>query len=100
MAFKAKDGSEHTNMMTANRANARFDARPKGAPVSDPGSDSGQPKSIEDDPEAMQAIDVLKQKGYTADDVAQAMGGDDQSALMDSGSEATQAAPLQIPGMQ
>jgi len=83
MQFPAKDGSMHGSQMKA------FDAsQPKQA---------DQPKSIQDDPKAMQCVDDLKSMGYTADDVAQAMG--PEEAPMDSGKEATQAAPLQIPGM-
>lgn len=55
------------------------------------------PPPIDQNPQAMQLVDQLKQMGYTADDVAQAMGGDDQQS-MDSGAQATQAAPLNIPG--
>jgi hypothetical protein len=83
MQFPAKDGSMHPSQMKA------YDA-------SQPNPDA-QPKSIQDDPKAMQCVDDLKSMGYTADDVAQAMGDDQQ--MQPTGKEATQAAPLQIPGM-
>ena len=48
----------------------------------------------------MQCVDQLKQMGYTADDVAQAMGDEDQSQPGgDGGAMATKAAPMQIPSM-
>jgi hypothetical protein len=86
MQFPAKDGSMHPSQMKA------YDAS-----KSAPSSQDDQPKSIQDDPKAMQCVDDLKSMGYTADDVAQAMGDDQQ--MQPTGKEATQAAPLQIPGM-
>ena len=57
------------------------------------------PQPIEQNPQAMQLVDQLKQMGYTSDDVAQAMGdGDQDDQQQDSGAQATQAAPLNIPG--
>lgn len=109
MAFKAKDGSEHTNMMTVNKRNASLAAKgPSSAPPSSP-DDSSQapddgsqqqvdPGPIEQNSDAMQLVDHLKSMGYTADDVAQAMN-DDQSQAAPSGQQATSAAPMQIPGM-
>jgi hypothetical protein len=84
MQFKANDGSMHKSQKQA------YDASQAPAPTD-------QPKSIEDDPKAMQCVDELKQMGYTADDVAQAMGEDEQQP--DTGAAATQAAPLAIPGV-
>lgn len=89
MQFKAKDGSTHGSQMKAFQAG-------QAAPSDASQSDGSQPQSITDNPEAMQCVDKLKQMGYTTDDVAQAMDADNGS----SGQEATQAAPLQIPGMQ
>jgi hypothetical protein len=61
---------------------------------------SSAPQPITDNPQAMQCVDQLKQMGYTADDVAQAMGDDDQSQPSgDGGAMATKAAPMQIPSM-
>jgi hypothetical protein len=80
----------------------------KPSPVTDD-QDGGQ-NDIEQDPAAMKCIDLLVQKGYTADEVAQAMddlsGGDqdqgDDDGSMDDGSQSPggQSAPLQIPGMR
>jgi len=53
---------------------------------------------IESNPDAMSAIDQLKQMGYTADDVAQAMQ-DDQSSASGCNAPGGSKAPLQIPGM-
>jgi Holliday junction resolvasome RuvABC DNA-binding subunit len=59
----------------------------------------GKPEPIEQNQQAMQLIDQLKQMGYTADDVARAMGGAEQEdESQDAGAQATQAAPLNIPG--
>lgn len=61
---------------------------------------SGTSQPITDNPQAMQMVDQLKQMGYTADDVAQAMGDEEQSqAGGDGGKMATAAAPMQIPSM-
>jgi hypothetical protein len=85
MQFPAKDGSMHPSQKQA------FDAGSK--PAAAPSDDGSQP--ITDNPEAMQCIDKLQQMGYTADDVAQAM----DSGQAQSGQQATQAAPMQIPSM-
>lgn len=76
-------------------------------PSTDPGSmsepdaaGSSTPQPITDNPEAMKCVDDLKQMGYTADDVAQAMGDEDQAqGGSDGGAMATKAAPMQIPSM-
>jgi hypothetical protein len=84
---------------------------PAPAPQASPSSDgqAGAPKSIQDDPKAVECIEYLKSAGYTPDDVADAMatpddmGSDsdtDTGSDMDSGSAATQAAPMSIPGMR
>ena len=99
MQFNAKDGSKHSSQMKA------FDASQK--PAAPAGPDAGadptqaQPKSIQDDPQAMQLVDQLKQMGFTGDDVAQAMDGmgDQRASTAPGGQAATAAAPLQIPGM-
>lgn len=91
MQFSAKDGSKHPSQMKAYEAS-------QSAPAPEAGIDA--PKSIQDDPKAMSLVDQLKAMGYTPDDVEQAMGGsemDEQSQM--GGQAATQAAPLQIPGM-
>lgn len=63
-------------------------------------SSSSTPQPITDNPQAMQCVDQLKSMGYTADDVAQAMGDEDQSQPSgDGGAMATKAAPMQIPSM-
>jgi hypothetical protein len=92
MQFKANDGSSHPSQMKAYEASQKPAAAPEA---------TDQPKSIQDDPQAMQLVDQLKQMGYTADDVEQAMGGGDDTGAgaLQSGQEATQAAPLNIPGM-
>lgn len=74
-------------------------------PTDDPSQPADQssnstPQPITDNPQAMQMVDQLKQMGYNADDVAQAMGDEDQSrAGGDGGAMATKAAPMQIPSM-
>lgn len=85
MNFTANDGSKHGSQMQAYQASQT------------PAAPTDAPKDIESDPHAMQLVDELKQMGYTADDVAKAMG-DDQDASP-GGQEATKAAPMQIPGM-
>jgi hypothetical protein len=80
----------------------------KAAPAADDGQ--GGQGDIENDPQAMKCIADLVQAGYTPDEVSQAMedfaGSDDQGAddgsggQGDDGSQSSQSAPLQIPGMQ
>jgi hypothetical protein len=91
MQFKANDGSSHPSQMKAYEASQKPAAPASAMP-------DQQPKSIQDDPKAMGLVNQLAQMGYSADDVAQAM---DQSAggSLDSGKEATAAAPLNIPGL-
>ena len=73
-------------------ANTPMDSPQSAAP------DSSTPQPISQNPEAMECVDKLKQMGYTADDVEQAMGGgDDQGG--DTGQMATGAAKMQIPSM-
>ena len=93
---KAKDGTMYGSQMGANQRNASM------PPSDDTPAPDAQPKSIMDDPKAMKMVDELKQMGYTADDVEQAMGGgDDQmQGSAPTGQEATQAASLAIPGMR
>ncbi len=90
MQFKAKDGSSHPSQMKAYEASQK--------PASDPTAPPDQPKSIQDDPHAMQLVDQLQQMGYTAEDVEEAMN-DVGDKGMQGGQEATAAAPLNIPGM-
>jgi len=96
MAFTAKDGSEHTNMMTANRANARFDARPP-EPAPQGGGD------IMSDPKAMQLVDQLKQMGYTGEDVEKAMGDQEEpqpeSRPQSSAPSGGGNQPISLPGL-
>ena len=94
MRTKADDGSMHPSQMAASQHNMK----PKAAPAAD-GDDQQQGGDIESDPEAMQAIDMLKQKGYTPDEVAQAMQDDQGQPDAGGGPQATAAAPMQIPGM-
>jgi hypothetical protein len=79
------------------QANTPMDSSPTDSADPSTGT-SGAPQPITDNPQAMQCVDQLKQMGYTADDVAQAMGGDEQSGG-DGGAMATSAAPMQIPSM-
>jgi hypothetical protein len=88
MQFSAPDGSKHTSQMAAYQSSQK-------PPAS---SDMADKPSIQDDPEAMKLVDQLKQMGFSADDVAQAM--DDGGGQQQTGAEATKAAPMQIPGMQ
>jgi len=103
MAYKATDGQPFTNRMAMKMHDASLRGMEKAptappAKVSKPGAED-QPPSITDNPQAMRMVDQLQQMGYTADDVAEAMGGEtDQQQGMTSGQEATAAAPMQIPG--
>ncbi len=77
MAFAAKDGKKFSNKDTQRT----HDAMTSAPPPPDPGAQAGPPP-IQSDPEAMQCVQILQQKGYTADDVEQAMGGgDDQGGM-------------------
>lgn len=96
MPYSSQDGQQFTNRMAANSRNASLKGGMKADPA--PAQQSDQPQSIEDDPKAMQLVDELKNMGYTADDVAKAMGDDGQQDQQQ-GSAATSAAPMQIPGM-
>ncbi len=69
MAFKAKDGKSFSNKDTQRT----HDAMTSAPPAADPGAQQGPPP-IESDPEAMQCVQILQQKGYTGQDVEQAMG--------------------------
>jgi Holliday junction resolvasome RuvABC DNA-binding subunit len=90
MAFPGKDGKSYGSQMQA------FQAKPA---MPDAGADPAMDKPpITENPEAMAAVDKLKELGYTGEDVEQAMGG--AADEMDNGAEATKAAPLQIPGLQ
>jgi hypothetical protein len=106
MTKRALDGTEFTNQMGVNRHNARLKAQNYKAPAQADDADQqdqtqpDDPQSIENDPRAMQCIDELKQMGYTADDVAAAMGDDSDADTSDSGDAATQAAAIQLPGMR
>ena len=92
---KANDGTMYGSQMGANQRNA---AMPKGD--YGPKPDEQQPQSIMEDSKAMKLVDELKQMGYTADDVEQAMGGDEMQEAAPMSQEATQAASLAIPGMR
>jgi len=92
----AMKGSSNYRM----QANSPTDDMSQSAPSAAAGGDSSTPQPITDNPQAMQCVDQLKQMGYTADDVAQAMGDEDQSQPSgDGGAMATKAAPMQIPSM-
>lgn len=96
MRFAAKDGSMHASQKAAYDAGSQSKApgkEPAGDPTDYATTDDGSQdqQSIEDNPQAMQMVDDLKQMGYTAEDVARAMDAD--------GGGAAPAAP-QIPGMQ
>jgi hypothetical protein len=67
MAFPAKDGTKFTNKSSQQSHDAM-----NSAPPADPGADQGPPP-IESDPEAMQCVQLLAQKGYTGEEVAQAV---------------------------
>ena len=84
MAFRAKDGSDHTNLDSAKRADAKHAARAPQPAAAEPDGDEAAygPPPIEQDPEAMQAVQVLQQKGYTPEEVAQAMQPQEQSMGM------------------
>lgn len=94
MAQPANDGTMFTNGMARNRHNRKLAAQGMGKPAepAPDNQDHAEPaEPIEQNPEAMDCINKLKDMGYTADDVAQAMS--------DEGQEATEAAPLQLPGV-
>ena len=67
MAFPAKDGTKFTNKSSQQS----HDAMNSAPPAADPGQ--GGPPPIESDPEAMQCVQLLAQKGYTGEEVAQAV---------------------------
>ena len=85
MAFKSKDGKRDFSMASRARNYDRGHESPsaepeeKGDPLETPeggdqeGTEDFGPPPIEQDPEAMQAVDILRQKGYTAQDVEMAM---------------------------
>ena len=79
MAFEGKGGKKFTNADSMRSHNAMTSAPPSAPP------EQQGPPPIESDPEAMQCVDILKQKGYTADDVEQAMG---QTEGMEAGNAA------------
>jgi len=109
MAYSAKDGSQYTNRIGAVRRDASLDNAKASArqPSGQSSQQGGQSQGgIEDDPEAMQAVDLLKQKGYTAEDVARAMdddGGESDDSQSGQGGSASMsssgAGSFQIPGM-
>ena len=76
MAFPAKDGTKFSNKDSQRTHDAMTSAK---APKAE---EQQGPPPIESDPEAMQCVQILQQKGYTADDVEQAMG---QSEGMEQG---------------
>lgn len=70
---KANTAKMQVNMGDAGQT------KPPEQMLNQPSDDAQQgPPPIEQDPEAMQCVDLLKQKGYTADDVERAMGGGEQ----------------------
>jgi len=76
---RAKDGMQFGGQMGVNQHNAGLAGgmKPLGKLPKlpdDGGGQQDQPQSIQDDPKAMQLVDALKALGYTADDVAEAMG--------------------------
>lgn len=91
MRFAAKDGSMHPSQKAAYDHGIK---RPKAPHVTEE-HDSDK----HNDPEAMQHVQALKDKGYTADDVAKMMGDGDSDDMSAMGGEAVKAAPMQIPGM-
>lgn len=85
MAFEARDGRQFS-MSSRMRAHDRgmSDPQEKTQVLDQPdqgSEDQDQAPQIENDPEAMQCVDILKQKGYTADDVERAMGGGDDQQM-------------------
>lgn len=82
MAFTAKDGSKHTNRDTMRTADFRTAAKTPApaSPAPTPAEDTGS-APIQSDPEAMQCVQILQQKGYTAQDVEQAMGGTEEPGV-------------------
>lgn len=111
MAWKSKDGQPFTNRMSQKMHDASLSAQvneekaPQDAPQPMGGEDQGgqdQQPQITDDPVAMKLVGKLQQMGYSPDDVANAMGGQDQGQDQGTGvgQEAAQAAPLHIPGLR
>jgi len=96
MAKTANDGTQFTNQMQVNSRNASLANKATDKPDAQPDAGS-DPMS---DPDVQNAIEVLKSKGVTEEEVEQAMGwSQEQPANQDSNTQAVQAAPLQIPGM-
>lgn len=68
MAFTSKSGDKFSNADSMRSQDAMSSRKAPAAP------EQQGPPPIESDPEAMQCVQILQQKGYTADDVEQAMG--------------------------
>jgi hypothetical protein len=68
-----------------------------GTPTGD--TSSSAPPPIDQNPQAMECIDKLKQMGYTADDVEQAMGGGDDSQDQSQSAAQPAKSSMAIPSM-
>lgn len=94
----ANDGMQFGGGMGMRQHNAALSAKPAAKPVDQADGGGGQ-KPLAENPQAMQLVDQLKQMGYSGDEVAQAMDGGEKEQSQSGGQEATQAAPMQIPGL-
>ncbi len=70
-----------------------------GSPTADTSNSASQPQPIDQNPQAMECIDKLKQMGYTADDVEQAMGGGDDSQGQSQSAATPVTSSMAIPSM-
>ena len=98
MRFKANDGTMHRSQRDA------YEHGQKASSVVTTTDDGGDEHGgIKSDPEAMQAIETLKSKGYSPEEVADCMRDDsydEEAQPSPAGRQAVKAAPLQIPGAQ
>lgn len=88
---KDSKGNFHMNAQRAMAADKASAPPPSAAASPAPVMDDAGPSPM-DDPEAMQCIDTLKAKGFTSDQVAQAMDqmdGGDMTAPLDEASPST-----------
>jgi hypothetical protein len=76
MAYKATDGSGYTNRSGMLKQNSKLAAaKPMGAVLPAAGAEGDQDADNQDitqDPEAMQALDYLAQKGYSIEQITEA----------------------------
>ena len=101
MAYKAKDGSEFTNLPQLKKHELRLgSAKPVVSQDTDGDQDSEAPKDISSDPEAMECIEKLKSLGYTAEEVEQAFNEGNDQGDQEAPQSAVPNTSVQIPGLK